>query len=134
MSTFVLDTSAVITILNQEDGWDLVYPLFDESKKNQAVLYLPFMVLMELEYLLLRKVSAEETMVIMSMVISWPIQIAESSSEWRHQAAMIKSDTALSVADAWIASLAQLHSAELVHKDPEYEQISNLRLLTLPYK
>ena len=134
MSTFVLDTSAVITILNQEDGWDLVYPLFDKSKKNQAVLYLPFMALMELEYLLLRKLSAEETLVIMSMVNSWPVQISESSSEWRHHAAMIKSDTSLSVADAWIASLAQLHSAELVHKDPEYEQISDLRMLTLPYK
>jgi predicted nucleic acid-binding protein len=32
-----------------------------------------------------------------------------------------------SVADAWICSLAHLLDAELVHKDPEYDVVSNLR-------
>lgn len=39
----------------------------------------------------------------------------------------------VSVADAWNASLALLLNAALVHKDPEYERISGLRMVKLPY-
>jgi predicted nucleic acid-binding protein len=81
----------------------------------------------------LRKVSLEETMAVLALVRAWPVQVPESTEEWRHQAAVIKSQTPLSVADAWIASLALLHDAELVHKDPEYEQVPDLPMVKLPY-
>lgn len=134
MAGFVLDTSAVLTILNREDGLDKVLALLDQAKAERDVLYLPFMALMELEYLLLRRVSSEEALTILSLVRAWPVQMTESTEEWRHQAATIKAQTSLSVADAWIASLALLLNAELVHKDPEYEQVTALRMVKLPYK
>lgn len=134
MAAFVLDTSAVLTILNREDGLDTVLNLLDKAKGQQDVLYLPFMALMELEYLLLRRVSSEETLAILTLVSAWPVQVPESTEEWRHQAAKIKSQTPLSVADAWIASLALLQHAKLVHKDPEYEQVPDLPVVKLPYK
>ena len=134
MAAFVLDTSAVLTILNREDGLDTVLVLLDRAKDLQDVLYLPFMALMELEYLLLRSLSPEETMAVLALVRAWPVQVLESSEEWRHQAAMTKSQTPLSVADAWIASLALLHHAQLIHKDPEFEQVPNLPMVKLPYK
>ena len=41
----------------------------------------------------------------------------------------------MSVADAWIAALAQEKGATLVHKDPEFEQIEDaLEVLKRPYK
>ena len=46
---------------------------------------------------------------------------------------MIKAHTPVSIADAWIDSMAQLLDAELVHKDPEYEQISGLAMMKFPY-
>jgi len=134
MPAFVLDTSAVLTILNREEGLDAVLTLLDRAKDDQDVLYLPYMALMELEYLLLRRVSPEETLAILALVRAWPVHVQESTEEWRHQAAMIKSQTPLSVADAWIASLALLHHAELVHKDPEYEHVPDLPMAKLPYK
>ncbi len=135
MAAFVLDTSAVLTILNREDGLDTVLDLLDKAKKGQQdVLYLPFMALMELEYLLLRSVSPEETLAILTLVSAWPVQVLESTEEWRHQAATIKSQAPLSVADAWIISLALLQHAKLVHKDPEYEQVPDLPVVKLPYK
>jgi len=133
MPAFVLDTSAVLTILNREDGLDAVLTLLDKAKDRQDVLYIPFIALMELEYLLLRRVSHEETMAILTLVRAWPVHVPESTEEWRHQAAMVKSQTSLSVADAWIASLALLNHAELVHKDPEYEQVPDLPMVKLPY-
>ena len=134
MAAFVLDTSAVLTILNQEDGLDTVLNILDKAKSQQDVVYIPFMALAELEYLLLRRISPEETLAILTLVSAWPVQVPESTEEWRHQAAKIKSRTPLSVADAWIASLALLQHAALVHKDPEYEQVPNLPVVKLPYE
>ena len=134
MPAFVLDTSAVLTILNREDGLGAVLTLLDKAQDPEYVIYMPFMALMELEYLLLRRVSPEETMAILALVKAWPVQVQESTEEWRHQASMIKAQASLSVADAWIASLALVHSAELVHKDPEYEHLPDLPMVKLPYR
>ena len=60
MTSYVLDTSALLTVLNQEDGLDTVLSLLDMATEGQATVYVPFMVLMELEYLLLRKIGPEE--------------------------------------------------------------------------
>lgn len=134
MAVFILDTSAVLTLLNREDGLDAFLTLLDKAKDGQATLFLPFMVLMELEYLLLRKMSAEETLAILMLVSAWPVQIQESTEEWRYQAAQIKARSPLSVADSWVASLAIIYQAELVHKDPEFEQVPGLAMVKLPYR
>ena len=48
--------------------------------------------------------------------------------------AKVKAKGSLSVADAWIASLAILHQCELVHKDPEFDRVNELTVIRLPYK
>ena len=59
----------------------------------------------------------------------------ESSPAVGIEAAEIKAGYRLSVADAWIAALAKVHGAVLVHKDPEFEQVGSiLTLLPLPFK
>lgn len=134
MKSFVLDTSAILTVLNQEDGAETVVSLLDEAREGQIMVYLPFVALMELEYLLLRTISAEETRYLLALVKVWPAQIVESDEDWRHQAAVIKAKTPLSVADAWNAALALSRDAQLVHKDPEYEKVPHLPVLPLSYK
>ena len=62
------------------------------------------------------------------------MQIQESNSDWCHEAAKVSAKAALSVADAWIASLAVLHQCELVHKDPQFDQIDELKVIRLPYQ
>ena len=134
MTSYVWDTSAVVTILNHEEGADTLVELLDQAKDQQIVVYIPFIALMELEYLLLRRISPEKMLATLALVRAWPVHVPESTEEWGHQAALVKSQTPLSVADAWIASLAQLQGAELVHKDPEYECVPNLLMHKLPYK
>jgi len=47
----------------------------------------------------------------------------------------MKAKHRISVADAWIAALAQESSATLVHKDPEFEVMGDqIQVLKLPYK
>lgn len=133
MSRHVLDTSAVLAVLNDEEGIETVLSLLEAARSEEALVYIPFMTLMELEYLSLRQHSREETHQVLNVVEAWPVEIKHSTEEWRHRAAQIKATSPVSVADAWICSLAQLLDAKLVHKDPEYEGVSNLKALQLPY-
>ncbi len=139
MPVYVLDTSALLTVLNDEEGADAVLGILANARREggsseATTVYLPFMALMELEYLTLRKLSREETQKVITTVKAWPVKLRESTEAWRSEAAMIKATTSLSVADAWICGLARLLGAELVHKDPEYEAVGGLRSLGLPYK
>lgn len=134
MSRYVLDTSAVLTILNEEKGAKMVLDILEAARSDKAMVYLPFMALMELEYLGLRRHGREKTRQVLNLVEAWPVRIEHSTDEWRHEAAHAKATTSLSVADAWICSLACLLDAELVHKDPEYDAVTGLKALRLPYK
>jgi predicted nucleic acid-binding protein len=89
---------------------------------------------MELEYLSLRRRSQEETQKALTLVEAWPVEIRDSTEAWRHLATRVKASVPVSAADAWICSLALLVDAELVHKDPEYDTVPDLKRLPLPYK
>lgn len=137
MATFVLDSSAILCLFFGEAGADTILQLLrqagDDAPEKPTVL-LPFMALMEVEYWLRRRLSLRETEQSMLLMEHWPVEVRESDREWRHQAAALKAEVNLSVADAWIASLALLSSAELVHKDPEYDRVPGLKCIRLPYR
>jgi predicted nucleic acid-binding protein len=134
MSRYILDTSAVLTVLNDEEGIETVLSLLEAACSGGVLVYLPFMALMELEYLNLRKHSQEETQRVLNLVEAWPVEIKHSTEEWCHEAARVKATGLVSVADAWICSLTRLLDAELVHKDPEYDAVPDLKALQLPYR
>ena len=128
MAGYVLDTSAVMAILVDEEGAAAVRDLIYGPDRVR----LPFIVLMEVEYKFLQRKPevAEESL---SILEQWPVDVAESYYGWRRRAAQVKAEGQLSFADAWIASLALLNDAHLVHKDPEFDAISDLKHLRLPY-
>ena len=131
MSAYVLDSSAIMSVLFDEAGASKVLELLEEASRGESQILLPFMALMEIEYWLLRRLrdEAERSML---LVQSWPVKVEESYPEWRHQAARLKAEVPLSIADAWIAGLAIIQDAQLVHKDPEFNRIQGLKTLCLP--
>jgi len=101
MPVYVLDTSTLLTVLNDEEGADAVLAILaaacgEEKSSQSTTVHLPFMALMELEYLTLRKLSQEETQKVITMVKAWPVELSESTEGWRSEAAMIKATMALS--------------------------------------
>ena len=100
--------------------------------EGEEPVLLPFMTIMEIDYVLRRTLTEPEVERAVAAVRGWPVTIVESSPEWGQRAAEVKSRGGLSVADAWIASLALLHDAELIHKDPEFETVEGLRSHRLP--
>jgi predicted nucleic acid-binding protein len=138
---YVLDTSALMTVLNAEPGTETLLEILDAAgaegetgEAESSTILMPFLALMEVEYLILRKLGADAARHALSLLKAWPVELVESSETWRREAARIKASFPLSVADAWICSLATLKAASLVHKDPEFDAVAGLNSLRLPYK
>ena len=121
---YVLDTTAVMSVLLGRPGHEPVVDVLDDASKHSVLL--PFMTLMELEYGLLRALPQPEVAEAMRLVGAWPAEVVESSPNWRHAAAEVKSRGGLSLADAWIAALALLRGATLMHHDPEFDTVPGL--------
>lgn len=135
VSDHVLDTSAVMCVFEGEDGSNQVQSLLEAARQlNGGPLLVSFMTAMELEYRLRRLYRSSDADQALQLFESWPIALVESDAGVRHQAAALKAQHRLSVADAWIAALAINREAELIHKDPEFDQISELKQVRLPYK
>ncbi len=124
---YVLDTSALVSFLKDEAEADQVEALL----RQQDDLLVPFMTLMEIRYVLRREYSITRVDQTIETLRGSGVVIIESNPGWGVVAADVKSRGGLSLADAWIASLALMHDAELVHKDPEFERVEGLRSLRL---
>ena len=124
---YVLDTSALVSYFKDEPEAGQVEVVL----RQPADLMIPFMTIMELRYVLLRAFSVSYAGQIIETLRSCGASIIESSPVWGIQAAEIKARGGLSLGDAWIASLALIHGAELVHKDPEFDRVEGLRSIRL---
>jgi len=133
--SYVLDTSAVFTFTNSEEGSRTVEKLFKDARRRKAVLYMSFVSFMELYYITWQVKGerlAKEFLVLME---SLPVEKVHSSDRLTLSAGRIKATHKLSLADAFVAATAIEKKAVLVHKDPELEVISKyVPTIELPYK
>jgi predicted nucleic acid-binding protein len=128
---FVLDTSAMMTFLEDEDGADRV-----EQVLREDVVFFPWTVLMEVAYISQQEHSPRmatyrlAAMKTMGATILWEMDEATLSvaADW-------KANYRISFADAIIAAYAFRQDAILLHKDPEFETLTGKFVLeALPSK
>jgi predicted nucleic acid-binding protein len=132
---YVLDTSAIFTFTDQEDGADEVERLLGAAQTNKCQLEVCSISLMELYYITLREKGEEQAAKLIALVKSWPVVWVYPDEKTLLQAAKLKATYRLSVADALVIAVAKLHRATLVHKDPEFEAVAgDLAFLSLPFK
>ena len=129
MPDYVLDTSAILALFTNEPGAARVEELLLAARQpdGDVGVLVPFMTTMEVEYVAWRRFGRAVAGHWLAVMSAWPVAVVESDEAWRREAARLKATHRLSVADAWIASLATLHDATLVHKDPEYDAIAGLK-------
>ncbi|MGA1843331.1 MAG: PIN domain-containing protein [bacterium] len=129
---FALDTSALLTLWNDEPGADDVEKIL-RIKANRIIV--SFMSYMECYYRIWRNRGREKGREIYAYLFTLPIERIDLNEEILQLAAEIKASYSLSVADSWIISTARFMDAYLVHKDPEFLQVNSLvRLHNLPFK
>src|SRR5438034_11791636 len=116
---FVLETSALLALRENESGSDEVAARISEAQKRKCRVLVSFMTRMELLYLIRREEGEEAAQEALRLVDSFPVEWVSCEAMILNAAAVLKAAGGLSVADSWIAATAQVHNAVLVHRDPE---------------
>jgi len=128
---YLLDTSALLTFIEDEDGSDRV----EELLKGTGIL-LPWPVLMETYYITLQKKGRAEADRRYALIRQLKADILWAMDEpILLTAARLKAEHHVSLADAVVAAFAIRNNAVLIHKDPEFEALAGLLPMeALPYK
>jgi predicted nucleic acid-binding protein len=91
------------------------------------------MTLMEVFYRVWKDEGESAGRLAYEQCLSLPMEWVHESPELFERAATTNAEQRLSLADAWIAASAEISSAILVHKDPEFEPLP-IQQEVLPYK
>lgn len=133
--TYILDTSAILTFVEDEDGSDVVNELLVKAEKGEIRICLAFVSITEVFYITLQERDEAEAQRRIELIQSLAIQIEESNEDINLRAGHFKAHNHLSLADAYIAAVCVLNNGMLVHKDPEFEKLAPMiREYRLPYK
>jgi len=135
MKRRVLDTSALFTLIENEPGVDDIEHFIHEALDERTRLFISVVAEIELYYISLQEQGENVAQERVELLRDLPIEIVEVTEDLVQTIGGIKARYAMSFADCCIAGLAESLDAELVHKDPEYEQVSErIVLKSLPYK
>jgi predicted nucleic acid-binding protein len=128
---YLLDTTAVLTFLEDEDGAARVETLLREEE-----ILLPYLVLLETYYIMLREQAEDVADRRYALLKQLPaIILWEVDEPTLLTAGRFKAHHRLSLADALIAAFAEEQGAILVHKDPELAALADVVTQELlPYK
>lgn len=129
--SYVLDTSACLAFLEDEEGADTVEDILRTKK-----CLLPSVVLLEVYYITFRKKGEEIADKRYAMLKSLNAEFLwEIDESILITAGRFKGQYRLSLADAIIAAFAKREGAVLVHKDPEFDLLKKeVPQLALPRK
>lgn len=130
MKRFLLDTSALLTLRDDEPGADRVAALLRGSDES---CFACFMTRMEILYRVWKDEGELAGKLALQQCLALPLRWIDLSDQLLRRAAEIKALNALSLADAWIAAAAIEQDAVLVHKDPEFKTLA-LEQEVLPLK
>lgn len=123
MKRYLLDSSALLTLRDDEAGADRVATLLDQSARGKAQCLGSFMSLMEVLYRVWCDEGESEGRLAYQQCLALPVQWLYETESLLIKAGEIKAAHTLSVADAWIAACAVQANAVLVHKDPEFRPV-----------
>jgi predicted nucleic acid-binding protein len=129
--SYLLDSSALLTLIENEDGAERVESILSKEKA-----FIPCVALLEVHYITRQERSQAEADRRYALLKQLPCEILSHFDEpVLLTASRFKSSHRISLADAMIAAFARRHAAVLLHKDPEYEALAGeVELEALPYK
>ena len=133
MKRFLLDTSALLTLRDDEAGADRVAEVLNLASQGKAKCFGCFMTLMEVYYRVWRDESKAAGQLAYQQCQALPMEWLSNTDTLLVKAAEFKALYSLSIADAWIAACASEQGAVLLHKDPEFKPLSLAQEL-LPLK
>jgi predicted nucleic acid-binding protein len=134
LKNYLLDTSALLALRDDEPGAERVASLLQDAARGKLVCHACFITQMEVFYRVWKDEGEAAGRAAYELCQQLPIVWLHESPALLERAASVKACHALSLADAWIAAAALETGATLVHKDPEFEKLIGLLEERLPYK
>ena len=127
---FLPDTSAILTMMDNEEGADLV----EDTLRTREIL-LPALVLFETYYKSIKYRGIETAELRYATLRSIrATHISELTEPVLLKGGEFKARYQISLADSIIAAYAFVHNATLLHKNPEFEALTMVNQVKLPYK
>lgn len=123
MKRFLLDTSAILTLRDDEAGADRVAEVLGLANNGKTKCYGCFITLMEVYYRVWRDEDKAAGQLAYQQCLALPIEWISNSPALLVKSAEFKALHPLSIADAWIAACAAEQGAVLLHKDPEFKPL-----------
>ena len=132
---YTLDTSALLTYIEDEEGSNEVEELLVRAENGEVDIYIAFISITEVFYITLQEKDETEALRRIKLIQSLAVKFVESYEDLNLAAGKLKAAQRISLADSYIAALCQEYKGILVHKDPEFEKMSSsLKEHRLPYK
>jgi len=123
MKRFLLDTSALLTLRDNEPGANRVAELLELATQGQVKCFGCFITLMEVLYRVWRDEDQAAGQLAYRQCKALPIEWLSNTDALLAKAAEYKALYPLSIAGALIAACATEQGAVLLHKDPEFKPL-----------
>lgn len=127
MTTYVLDSFALLALYRNERSADRVEKLIEQGRSDDD-LFIASVNLGEVLYKTIREKGPGEGQFVLAECLKLPITIVPIDQELALDGAIIKGTTPISYADCIAAALAQRLDATLVTGDTGFEQIPDLKV------
>lgn len=124
MKRYLMDTSALLALRDDEPGADHVADLLHRAQNGENRCIICFITLMEILYRVWKDENQAAARLAYEQCRSLPLETVHESRPLLEKAAEIKATHRLSLADAWIGAAALQEGAVLVHKDPEFSVLN----------
>jgi len=135
MSQYVLDTSALLAYIENEDGASEVERVLMETLDGHHTLFVSVVSYIEVFYISLREQGQRVATERLQLLNALPLQQELLKEQSIVPIGELKASHTMSLADCCIAGLAKQQQAILLHKDPEFEQLAHeIIQQKLPYK
>ena len=122
----VLDSFALLSLYHREPGWRIVQKALYDQDKARTRAILNWINWGEFYYIIKRRVGPAKTIDALHLLEQLPIELYSIDQPLVRAAAEIKSDHALSYADAFCVATAQRLDALVLTNDPEFESVESL--------
>jgi predicted nucleic acid-binding protein len=131
----LLDTSAILSVIEDEAGADFVEDKLEQASSGKCTIGASFVSITEILYTTIQVSGKRRADELVAIIKSWPIQFIYADEALCLAAGEIKAAFAVSLADAFVAATAQSGNALLIHKDREFDSMSDaIRMKALPYR
>jgi len=122
----VLDSFALVSLFHREPGWQVVQAALYEQDKAHSRAILNWINWGEFYYIVKRRVGPTKTTEALRLLEQLPIELFPVDQPLVRAAAEVKSEHALSYADAFCIAKAQRLDATVLTDDTEFEAVERL--------